>query len=67
MFYTQFAKSTYPRLIKRLEQQVQTHLEQLMKDLISYSLNINILEQSNIPEKRLFDLAVLTIDYYQLI
>ena len=64
LFYAQLAKSTHPRLTKRLEQQVQPHLEQLMKDLVSYSLDINIPVQSDVPERQLFNLAVLSIDYY---
>ncbi len=36
-----------------------------MKDLISYSLDVNILVRSNAPERRLFDLAILAIDYHQ--
>ncbi len=35
-----------------------------MKDLITYSLDVNIPVQSNVPEKRLFDLAVSAIDYH---
>ena len=65
LFYSQFAKNIHPRLTKQLEQQVQLYLEQLMKDLVSYSLNINISVQSNTCEKKLFDLAVLAIDYYR--
>ena len=34
-----------------------------MKDLVSYSLDINILVQSDIPEKRRFNFTVLIIDY----
>ncbi len=36
-----------------------------MKDLVSYSLDVNIPVQSDAPERRLFDLAVLAIDYYR--
>ncbi len=43
---------------------MQTPLEQLMKDLVSYSLDVNILVQSDAPEKRLFNPAVLAIDYH---
>ena len=35
-----------------------------MKDLIYYSLDINILVQSNATEKRLFNRTVEVIDYY---
>ena len=35
-----------------------------MKDLVSYSLEVNILMQSNISKKKLFDLVILAIDYY---
>ncbi len=36
-----------------------------MKDLVSYSLDVNIPVQSNTPERILFDLAVLAIDYHR--
>ncbi len=65
LFYAQLMKSTHPRLTERLEQRVQPHLEQLMKDLVSYSLDVNILVRSNAPERRLFNLAVLAIDYHR--
>ncbi len=58
-------KSTNPRLTKWLEQQVQPNMEQLMKDLVSYSLNVNILVQNEAPERRIFDLAVLAINYHR--
>ena len=35
-----------------------------MKDLVSYLLDVYILAQNNIIEKRLFDLVVLSINYY---
>lgn len=38
-----------------------------MKNLISYSLDVNISVQSNIVKKKLLDFAVLVIDYYRLI
>ncbi len=38
-----------------------------MKDLVSYSLDINIPMQSDVPEKRLLDLTVSAVDYYRLI
>ncbi len=38
-----------------------------MKDLVRYSLDVNIQVQSDAPEKRLFDLVVLAIDYHRLI
>ncbi len=65
LFYAQLAKSTHPRLTERLEQRVQPHLEQLMKDLVSYSLDVNIPVRSDAPERRLFDLTVLAIDYHR--
>ncbi len=65
LFYTQLAKSTHPRLTERLEQRVQPHFEQLMKDLVSYSLDVNIPLRSDAPERRLFNLAVLAIDYHR--
>ncbi len=46
---------------------MQPHLEQLIKDLVSYLLDFNILVQSDTPEKKLFGLAVLAINYHQLI
>ncbi len=36
-----------------------------MKDLVSYSLDINILVQSDVSEKKLFYLTILAIDYYR--
>ncbi len=36
-----------------------------MKDLVSYSLDVNIPLQSNAPERRLFDLVVPAIDYHR--
>ncbi len=36
-----------------------------MKDLVSYSLDVNIPMQNNIPENRLFNLVVLATDYYR--
>ncbi len=36
-----------------------------MKDLVSYSLDVNIPVRSNAPERRLFDLAVSAIDYHR--
>ncbi len=65
LFYAQLAKSTHPRQTERLEQRVQPHLEQLMKDLVSYSLDVNIPVRSDTPERRLFDLAVSAIDYHR--
>ncbi len=35
-----------------------------MKDLVSYSLDVNIPVRNDAPERRLFDLAVLAIDYH---
>ena len=46
---------------------MQPYLKQLMKNLVSYSLDVSIPVQSNISEKRLFDLIILAIDYYRLI
>ena len=43
---------------------MQPYLEQLIKNLVSYSLDVNIPVQSNASEKQLFDLAVSAIDYY---
>ena len=43
---------------------MQPHLELLMKDLISYLLDINIPMQSNAFKKRLFNFTILAIDYY---
>lgn len=42
---------------------MQTHLEQLMKDLVDYLLDVNIPMQSNATGKRLFNLSVLAIHY----
>ncbi len=42
LFYAQLTKSTHSRLTKRLEQRVQPHLKQLMNDLVSYLLDVNI-------------------------
>ncbi len=36
-----------------------------MKDIVSYLLDVNIPVQSDPPEKRQFNLAVLAIDYYR--
>ncbi len=36
-----------------------------MKDLVSYSLDVNIPVRSDAPERRLFDLAVSAIDYHR--
>ncbi len=65
LFYAQLAKSTHPRLTKRLEQRVQPHLEQLIKDLVSYSLDVNIPMRSVAHERRQIDLAVSAIDYHR--
>ncbi len=35
-----------------------------MKDLVSYSLDVNIPVRSDAPERRLFDLVVSAIDYH---
>ncbi len=43
---------------------MQPHLEQLIKDLVSYSLDVNIAMRSNATERRLFDLAISAIDYH---
>ncbi len=43
---------------------MQPRLKQLMKDLVSYSLDVNISVQSDVPEKRRFDLVISAIDYY---
>ena len=40
-------------------------MEHLIKDLISYSSDVNIPVQNNAFKKRFFDLAVLTIDYHR--
>ena len=64
LFDTQLARATYSILTKRLEQQVQPHLEQLIKDLVCYSLDVNIPFQSNAAERRLFERVVEAIDYY---
>lgn len=66
-FYAQLTKNTYSRLIARLKRQVQPLLEELMKDIIASSLdldvNIHVL-MSNAVEKRLFNCAVRAIKYY---
>ncbi len=36
-----------------------------MKDLVSYSLDVNIPVRSDAPERKLFDLAVSAIDYHR--
>ncbi len=36
-----------------------------MKDLVSYSLDVNISVLSNAPERRLFDLSISAIDYHR--
>ncbi len=36
-----------------------------MKDLVSYSLDVNIPVRSNAPERRVFDLPVSAVDYYR--
>ncbi len=64
LFYAKLAKATHPILTKQLEQQVQPHLEQLIKDLVCCSLDGNIPVQSDEAERRLFDHAVEAIDYY---
>ncbi len=64
LFYTQLAKTTHLILTERLEQRIQPHLEQLMKDLVCCSLDGNIPVQSDVAERRLFDCAVEAIDYY---
>ena len=64
LFYAQLAKATHPILTEQLEEQVQTHLKQLIKDLVCCSLNINIPVQNDAAERRLFDHAVEAIDYY---
>lgn len=43
---------------------MQHHLEQLIKDLVSSLLDINIAVRSDATERRLFNFAVLVIDYY---
>ena len=43
---------------------MQTYLEQLIKNLVIFSLDINILMQNDASEKRLFDPTVLAIDYH---
>ncbi len=65
VFYAQLANNIHPRQTEWLEQRVQPYLEQLMKDLVSYSLDVNIPVQSDVPERRLFDLAVSAIDYHR--
>ena len=64
LFYAQLAKAAHLILTKRLEQQVQPHFKQQIKDLVCCSLDVNILVQSNAAERRLFDCAVEAIDYY---
>ena len=55
---------SFPSFSPYIEQQVQPHLEQLMKDLVCCSLDVNIPVQSDAAERRLFDRAVGAIDYY---
>ncbi len=44
---------------------MQPYLEQLIKDLVRYSLDVNIPVQSDAPKKRLCDLAISVIDYHR--
>lgn len=67
LFYAQFTKSTHLQLTEQLEQQMQPHLEQLIKDLVCCSLDVNILVQSDVAERKLFNRAVEAIGYYCLV
>ena len=66
MFYVQFVQNTYPRLTAHLEQQMQLFLEKLMKNIVAFSLDLDInihVLMSNTIEKRLFDCTIRAIKY----
>ena len=70
LFYVQLAKNIYFRLTAHFEQQVQLLLEELMKDIVAFSLYLDInihIPISNAAKKRLFDYIIRAIKCYSLV
>lgn len=70
LFYVELVKNNHIRLTRYFKQQVQPLLKKQMKDIIAFSLDLDVnihISMSKTTKKRLFNCAIRLIKWYLLI